>query len=89
MQRAIFPANIDVVKACFGRRDHEVVINRRVDAEIAVDRPVSEFDLQSTQTFAVTDGSECRGLNNFALDVRNNAGGIGRLWRIARNRRCE
>ena len=87
MHRPEFPANILVVKARFRRRDHEVVINRRRDVEIAIDRPVSKFDFQSMQTFAVTNGSERRGLNGVAFDVGNDFRGIGRLWRIARNRR--
>lgn len=58
VQPSIFSPNIFVVEARLRGCTHERFVNRRGDLQVAIDRAVSEFDLESTQPFAVTDCRE-------------------------------
>jgi hypothetical protein len=85
MERSVFSANMLIVEAGFRRRDHEVVIDFRLDPEIAIDRSVSEFDFQRLEAPAIADGSDCGGLNGFTFDAGSNAR-IGLRQGISRSR---
>src|SRR5436305_209840 len=57
-------------------------MNRGFDVEVAIDRPIAEFDLKSVETFAVADRRDRSRFHSFAFDVRNDSSGIARLRRL-------
>src|SRR6185295_3389685 len=71
-QTAIAPADVLIVITRLGIRLGKIPIYLRRNTKIAVGEPITEFDLEGVQMFAVTDRGERAGLHWSALNAGDN-----------------
>ena len=69
VKRSIFVPNVLIVKARFGTRVDQRVVNISCDVEVTIDRAIAEFDLQNMEPFAVPNRRERGRFDRHALDM--------------------